>query len=308
MTRPPVCSRCGRTPPPGSGPFCPYCGRYLAALVWVAEPPPSAQRPPRVFPRPPYAGPPRYPFVPRWGFPAAPWRTDAPDPPPSALPGARMALSQLVPLLWITAVVAAVAAGAEIWRYVLLLASRSDALSMTAVRWSDGLVRTAGWASVAATVLSGVVLILWSLRAAQAAGERTSTRPSRTPLLIVLGWLVPGYNLSAPGSLLAEIEHAGLDRAPDTRPRPSRLVLLWWGVWALGAVLGVVTVLWSFRTGAQARADGVVLHALLDVTAVATAMLTLTVTRRLTALLGPPTGEHREILVAVRPPAEPAAT
>jgi hypothetical protein len=76
-------------------------------------------------------------------------------------------------------------------------------------------------------------------------------------------------------------------------------------VWALGVVLGVLTLLWSLRTGAQARADGVVLHALVDLTAVATAVLTLKVTRRLTALLAPPAGDRREILVAVRPPAEP---
>ncbi|MEK6443497.1 hypothetical protein [Pseudonocardia sp. T1-2H] len=67
--RQPACSRCGRTAPPGAGPFCPYCGRYLAALVWVAETPPSARRPVRTSPRPPYGGPPRYAFVPRWGFP-----------------------------------------------------------------------------------------------------------------------------------------------------------------------------------------------------------------------------------------------
>jgi hypothetical protein len=217
---------------------------------------------------------------------------------------ARIALSQLVPVLWITAAVALVAAGAEIWRYVLLLASRTDALSSTAVRWSDGLVRTAGWASVAATVLSGLLLVTWSLRAVQTAGDRTATRPARNPLMVVLGWLVPGLNLTVPGSLLAEIEHAGLDRSPDQRPRPSRMVLLWWAVWALGVVLGVLTLLWSLRTGAQARADGVVLHALLDLTAAATAVLTLRVTRRLTALLTPPTGERREILVAVRPPAK----
>jgi hypothetical protein len=301
----PACSRCGRTPPPGAGPFCPYCGRYLAVLVWVAEPPPSASRPMRTSPRPPYGGPPRYPFVPRWGFPPGPWRTSAPPAPPSALLRARIALSRLVPLLWITAAVALVAAGAETWRYVLLLASRTDALSTTAVRWSDGLVRTAGWASVAAFVLSGLVLVTWSLRALQAAGERTATRPSRSPLMVVLGWLVPGPNLSVPGSLLAEIEHAGLDRSPDERPRPSRMVLLWWAVWALGVVLGVLTLSWSLRTGAQARADGVVLHALVDLTAVATAVLTLKVTRRLTALLAPPTGDRREILVAVKPPAAP---
>ena len=43
-------------------------------------------------------------------------------------------------------------------------------------------------------------------------------------------WLVPGLNLSLPGSLLAEIEHSALGRPADRRPRPSRLLLVWWAL------------------------------------------------------------------------------
>jgi hypothetical protein len=76
------CPRCGRVAAPGSGAFCRYCGRYLAALVWVAEPP-AGPAPPLPRRRLPYSGPPRYRFPPRWGFPARAWETaDPPGPDP----------------------------------------------------------------------------------------------------------------------------------------------------------------------------------------------------------------------------------
>jgi hypothetical protein len=81
---------------------------------------------------------------------------------------------------------------------------------------------------------------------------------------VVLGWLVPGLNLAVPGSVLAEIEHAAMRLPPDRRPRPSALLLAWWVAWVAGACWAVVVLLWSLRTGVQARADGVLLHAVLD--------------------------------------------
>jgi hypothetical protein len=53
-------------------------------------------------------------------------------------------------------------------------------------------------------------------------------------------------------------------------------------------------------------ADGVLLHAVLDLLAAATALVTVRVLRYLTALLEPPRPVRREVLVAVRPPG-PAA-
>jgi hypothetical protein len=50
----------------------------------------------------------------------------------------------------------------------------------------------------------------------------------------------------------------------------------------------------------QAQADGVVLHALLDLLAVATAGVTAVLAVRLTRLLTPSRGMHREVLIAVR--------
>jgi Domain of unknown function (DUF4328) len=295
-----TCPRCGRSSVPVGGPFCPHCGRYLAPLRWVAEPPGSAQPAQMPLPRPRYAGAPRYRFVPRWGFAPAPWRTEDPTPPPpDPVHGARSAVGVLVPLLWATAAVALLAAGAEVWRYALLLASRDDALDAGVVMASDALVAAAGWVAPAVAVLAGLLLLRWTLQAARAAAEQAGVRPSRTARTLVLGWLVPGLNLSLPGSALAEIEHSALGRPPDRRPRPSRLLLGWWLLWIAGVLMALVVLAWSLRTGVQARADGVVLHAVLDVLAAVTAGVTAVLVTRLTRLLGPPRVRRRELLVSV---------
>ena len=303
----PSCPRCGSPARPGSGPFCSYCGRYLAALEWVALPPdpellPEVARPHPAAPEPArYAGPPRYREIPRWGLPPGPWRPGSADgPPPSALDQARASATQLLPVLLVTAAVAAVGAGGEVWRYVLLLFSRTEALSPTAVAWSDSLVWFGGWASVAGVAAGGWLLIGWTRHAVRAAAERSGTRPSRPVRMLVAGWLVPGMNLAVPGAVLSEIEHSALGLPPDRRPRPSVELRIWWALWNVGVVLAVVTALWSLRTGTQALADGVVLHAWLDALAVVTALLTRRVVARLTGLLEPSTGGRRELLVTTR--------
>jgi hypothetical protein len=189
-----------------------------------------------------------------------------------------------------------------VWRYVLLLASREGALSAGAVAASDALVASAGTVAPVLTVVSGGMLVLWSLRAYQAAAERVGVRPARSARWIVVGWLVPGLNLSVPGSVLAEIEHAALRRSPGERPRPSKSLLVWWALWAASVVLAAVVLLWSLRTGVQALADGVVLHAVLDVLAAVTAVVTARLVLLLTRLLAPAPSRRREVLVRVSPP------
>jgi hypothetical protein len=150
-------------------------------------------------------------------------------------------------------------------------------------------------------VLAGIGLVRWSVHATRAAADAAAVRPSRTARMIVLGWLVPGLNLSVPGSVLAEIEHAGLRRPADQRPRPSRLLLAWWVLWAAGVVLSAVVLLWSLRSGVQARADGVVLHAVLDLLAAVTAAVTAVLITQVTRLLGPPRVAPRRLLVSIGP-------
>jgi hypothetical protein len=218
---------------------------------------------------------------------------------------ARSAFGTLVPLLWATVAVALLAAGAEVWRYILLLASRNEALSAGAVAASDALVGSAGTVAPILSVAAGGLLILWTVRASQAAADRAGVRASRSARAIVLGWLVPGLNLTVPGSVLSEIEHCVLGLPADRRPRPSRLLLTWWALWAGSVVLSAVVLLWSLRSGVQARADGVVQHAVLDVLAAVTAAVTARLVTRLTRLLAPARPRRRELVLSVRPP--PAA-
>jgi hypothetical protein len=298
----PPCPRCGRRAPEGGGPFCPFCGRYLAALRWVAEPPEGVHPPaPAPVPRP-YLGPPRYRALPRWGFPLGGWApAEQERPATSPLLGTQSVVGTLVPLLWATAAVSLLAAGAEVWRYVLLLASREGALPAGTVAASDALVASAGTVAPILTLVTGGLMVLWSVRAARAAADAAGVQQARSTRTIVLGWLVPGINLSVPGSVLAEIEHSALHLSPDRRPRPSRLLLLWWALWAVSVVLAAVVLLWSLRDGVQARADGVVLHAALDLLAAVTAGVTARLVLRLTRLLAPARPRRRELLLRVNP-------
>lgn len=291
------CPRCGRAAPPGVGPFCPYCGRYRVPVAWVALPPPGPRPvPPR--PHPPYTGPPRYAAVPRWGFRPGPWRTGG-DPGPDPVAGAVRALAVAVPLLWAAAAVAALAAAGEGWRYVLLVHSRAGALDGDVVAASDALVGSAGVLAPVAAVAAGAAAVVWAVRALAASAARAGVRPARDTRAVVVGCLVPGLSLVVPGAVLAEIEHAALARPPDVRPRPSRLLLGWWVLWAGGGLLAAVTLAWGLRDGVQARADGVLLHLVLDLLAAAVAVLSTVVLTRLTRLLDPGAGARRLVLVGL---------
>ncbi len=302
------CPRCGvATDPVAAGPFCAHCGYYMAVLEWVAQPPPSAVPPPVPPANRRYLGPPRYRERPRGGFAPRPWRRPVPPPPTPPGQRARATAAVLVPLLWALVAVSSLAAGAEIWRYTLLLASRDGALSADAVAASDALVLAAGVGAVLLGLVAGALLVTWTLRASAAAAARSGSRPSRTERDVVLGWVVPGLNLAVPGSVLAEIEHGALDRPPGRRPRPSTLLRCWWALWAVGVVATLATLAWSLRSGVQAEADGVVLHAAVDALAAVTAATTALVVGRLTALLGPVRSPRRQVVLAVRPPSPTGA-
>jgi hypothetical protein len=300
-----ICPRCGRAQPPESrsGVFCVHCGQFLVATKWVATPPPPARPPGGSIAsrwRGRYTGPPSYQTPPRWGFPPMPWQRERPEPAPSPAAEAARHAGLLIPLLRGVAVLAALAAAAEVWRYVLLLRSRGSALNAGEVAASDALEQAASWVCTLMAIGVGCYLLVWLRRVIEAAAWSANVRPSRGRVATVLGWLLPGLNLSVPGSLLAEVEHAALGRPTGARPRPSRLLLVWWALWAANVVLGVVAVIWMFRSGVQAKADGVVLHALVDAAAAATAVVTARVVAWLTALVNPPRSIPLPRLVSVR--------
>ena len=248
-------------------------------------------------------------MVPRWGFPRVGWRRPVlfPASVPSDAERMRVLAGSVVPVLWLVAVVAAVATGAEVWRYTILLDSRFDAVPAAPLRASDALVVTTGWLALVSGGLAVLLTLMWLVRTYAAAAEAAGVRPARPRWQVVLSALVPGVNLLLPGAVLAEIEHAALGGDPARRPRPSRLLAWWWGLWATGLLAAGGTALWSRLDSVQARADGVILHAVTDLLAAAVAVLSAVVVRRLTALLSPvEPGRFRRRLV-VRVPGQPRA-
>lgn len=291
-----TCPRCGREQPPGaSGRSCVHCGRVLGGVRWVATTP-DAARPRTPAPRrAPYAGPPRYRSIPRWSL--WPWAArpepGGPDGPlaaptaPEPTAALRATAELLRSLAVTTALLSGIAALGEAFRYVLLLLSRDRALSGVLLGWSDAIVGIFGLLAPAAALATGVVFLRWLLRAREIAADASGTRPWRSTRMLLLGCVLPPLTLTVPGATLAEIEHAASGYAADRRPAPSRPVLAWWAAWAVGVVLGVVTLVQGFGDSTQALADGVVLHFWSDVVAVVVAWLTVRVTAHLTELLAP---------------------
>ncbi|RJQ74977.1 DUF4328 domain-containing protein [Pseudonocardiaceae bacterium YIM PH 21723] len=246
----------------------------------------------------PYTGPPRYPAVPRWGFPFYKPLSLAAMPEP-ATPLQRMwAMTGLViPNMWLLAACSLALAAAEVWRYLLVITGDDRAFSAALVNTSDALVISAGVVSLLLSLVGTCFGALWLLRARDQAEDRYGVRNPRSNRQALLGLLIPGLNLVRPGQLLTELEHIAIEAPTDKRPRPSRLVLSWWIAWAIGLLLPAVTLAWNYFDSPQAMADGILLHILTDIAAAVVAVLTVQVVRRLTALLMPSDGS---ILAGVR--------
>jgi hypothetical protein len=249
------------------------------------------------------------------------WRElPAPDPLPpvrSPAPGLRWAT-------WLaaaTALCALVAAGAEIWRYALMLEGRKLVLSGQAVRASDLLVAGSGLAVVCAALLTAAFAVPALMRAHAAAAQRLGRAPSRSERAIAARLLVPVWNVYGAGQIVTEIDlmlgaaSAGhgqpADRAEPVRPRASRITAFWWLSWIASSVLMIVTLAWGFGGSLQAIADTVQLHIGLDLLAVVVAGLGAVMLHRFVRLLAGPKPELDGWVVKppdpTRPlPAEPA--
>jgi hypothetical protein len=199
----------------------------------------------------------------------------------------RRAAHLLVRLAVVTAVLAGLAALAEVWRYGLLVASRSAALSPGPLAFSDVLVALVGLLAPVAAVATGALFLSWLHLARGIAASISGTRPARRPWAVVLGSVLPGPNLTVPGAALTEVEHAASGLPADARPRPSRPVRRWWIAWDVSVVLGVAAVLRGLGESTQAMADAVLLHALADAAAAVAALATVGVVTHLTELLAP---------------------
>ncbi|WP_236790211.1 DUF4328 domain-containing protein [Amycolatopsis sp. GM8] len=265
---------------------------YRPRVRWVATPPPGAMPPRRSRPPARYTGPPAYPVPPRWGFPNLTWRAPTlvpgmPSSYPRPVERVRLLSRNAVMILWFLAGLALTGAVAEFWRYALLVISRNAALHTGVVAMSDTLEIIASLLTVVFGVLGVASALWWLVIARQAAADVSGHEPPRSTRQVLVGVLVPGFNLVMAGSILAELEHAVLRRSPSRRPRPSRFVLAWWAAWVLNAVLMILVIVWRFRDGVQAQADGVFLSGLLDASAALLAVLTALLIQRLTSLLAP---------------------
>jgi hypothetical protein len=226
------------------------------------------------------------------------WRElPTPDPQPpvrNPLPGLRWAT-------WLaaaTALCALVAAGAEIWRFALMLEGRTLVLSGQAVRASDLLVAGSGLAVVCAALLTAAFAVPALMRAHTAAAQRLGRAPSRSERAIAARLLVPVWNVYGAGQIVTEIDlmlgaaSAGrsqsADRAEPDRPRTSRITAFWWLSWIASSVLMVVTLAWGFGGSLQAIADTVQLHICLDLLAVVVAGLGAVMLHRFARLLAGP--------------------
>ena len=252
---------------------------------WVARPP-GPYRSSRTGAPPPYPGPPRYQGgIPRWGFPPVVWVPNGVTPvqPAPQAPG----LGAAICFAALTAVAAGVAAAAEIWRYVLLIRGRTEVLPAREVWFVDDLVLAAGLVALLTGVASVLAVVSVLGRLTDFAADRAGVRPPRDDASRLLRLLVPGYNLFGAGQVIAEVD--GLLRLdPEdrpARPRPSRWVSAWWIAWVLNGLLVIALIVRTRTPGLQAEADSVLLHAVVDLSAMVVAGLTVAVAvglRRLT--------------------------
>lgn len=194
---------------------------------------------------------------------------------------------------------ALVAAGAELWRYLLLLRGRTEVLSGAVVRASDRLVGTAAWVATGLAVLTAVLLAPLLVRLHVGAAHRAGLAPSRVPAAVLARLVVPGWNVHGVGVVAGEID--GRLRSSDARrPRLSPLVVTLWVAWVVNAVLVLTTLLRAFGTSDQAVADTVELHILVDLAGAVVAALWFLLLRGWRRLVAPrPARASRWI---VRPP------
>lgn len=299
--RPPPYVRCARCQVPqplqSVGPQrCVACGAPLQR--WVAHPPapggpggwgPTAAklRKPRRSKRiRPYGGPPAYRGGhPQWAFPPVIWR-DLPDETPNVpVDDPSAALRWAAGMSAVTAVTALVAAGAEIWRFVLLLEGRTLVLSGSVVRASDVLVAASGLAVLTFAVLMAAFAVPALVRTHHAAARKLGFAPSRSGPGIVARLLVPIWSVYGAGQIVTEIDRMlgrssgtgnsarDTDEAVPDRAGSSWVVKAWWASWVVSAVLITVTLARGYGGSLQAIADTVELHIAVDLVAAVVAAL-----------------------------------
>lgn len=289
------CGRCNvlQPPSPGNQHRCVACGAPLQR--WVAHPPAGGPTTPVTRPLPreqPYLGPPAYRGGhPRWSFGPMVWHEIPPAGDADGRDDPTGALRWVGWLSVVTAAAALLAAGAEVWRFVLMLQGRTMVLSGSIVRASDVLVAISALAVACLALLTASMAVPVVVRTHAAAARRLGRAPSRRPRDIVLRLVIPGWNVYGAGQILTEIDRtldllrvradaqevsASAAAKPSATPttgtagqtaRASLLTISWWLSWILSAALIVATLARGLGGSLQAIADTVELHIAVDVLA-----------------------------------------
>ncbi|QIS08034.1 DUF4328 domain-containing protein [Nocardia arthritidis] len=275
------CARCGARWAVQGAPmhWCPRCRGVLLSPApidapaerrnyrWVARRPDQRIRRAQAKPRA-AVGTPRYSEIPRWGL------RDQPPSAPAAprWPFARVA-GYAVALLLATAGAFGVAVLAELVRYLILLRNRSRLINPALLTASDWFVNVSALLALTVALVTALAVAGWLIAMRHREFERRGQRDSRPAWVLVVGCLVPVWNLIWPGVFLTE----ALGDKPD--PHALRAIRIWWCAWVLGAGFAVAAVLWHFPNTLQAKADGVVLTMYTELIAIAVAVLTLWVMR-----------------------------
>ena len=280
---------------------CVYCSTPLPVQRWRAEPPVSAR--PKPAPRPPgerrYDGPPAYRGGhPRWGFPPAVWRSAVVAEPEHSGPGPLNRLRLTGWLCLCTALVTLGAAGAELFRYELLLGGRTEVLSGQRVEASDRLVTSTSTVALLLAAITAIVALPLLVHLHGFAARRAGLAPGRPPAAVLARLVIPGWNVYGLGVVTGEIDSLLTHPVPGSRTRVSRSVLAFWCAWVLNAVLVLVTLVMAFGRSEQAMADTVELHIFVDLTGAVVALLGALVFRRFRRLLaGPAAGPYSKWVV-----------
>lgn len=187
-------------------------------------------------------------------------------------------------LLLLTCALAVAAAGAETWRFLLLLRGRTEVLSGPVVAASDATVTIAGSLATVSALITAAVLVPAFVRLHGEAARRGASEPGRPAASVLARLVVPGWNLYGVGLVAGEVDGL-LTRPHGGRPRISRLVLAWWMSWVTDGVLVLVALGRAFGRSEQAMADTVELHIAVDLVGGLVALLGFLVCQRFLRLL-----------------------
>lgn len=228
---------------------------------WVARRPGQLGRR-RVVPKRRAAAPtPRYTEIPRWGL-----RDEPPRPRTARRRPLRVLAERVYGLLTAVAVVFALAAGAELGRYLILLRNRTRLIEPLLLAVSDAMVIGTSLIALILALPAAVGAVGWLNEVRRAEFARMERSDPRSVRMLALGCLVPVVNLLWPGVFLTEVV---------SEPRAVRAVRIWWSAWVLGGILSAASLMWRPAGSLQAEADGVLFTALTDAVAAAVAVLTL---------------------------------